>query len=548
MKKFTILLFLAVFSLFMTVGCSGNVEEIAPEEGSSRKSIVPEEKGKTVSVEKVEVAADEPLVYLNVVAAEASSFDQTPDWAPEPNPMAPVDGDILTRWSSDYTEGPQWIYFDLGGPRVVSDVIIRWERAYATDYKILVSNDAKNWQVVHHEPEGKAGAMEAGFAPVRARYVKILGTERINDDWGISMWEVEIYGPAGENPDATVTREAYLSKGEDDGKKKEAEELIAKLSAPVIPISEKPFQKGIVYTSWMADEFLLPVSDLTLAYLKETGFDTISIMVPAYQEDLDSGVIFTNDKPDGDTPTDESLKHAIETCHKLGLRVMIKPHVDPRTDEARVNIMPSEQWFDSYEELIMRYARFSEENNVELFSVGTELEATTFETWAPRWNQIIDKVRGVYKGVLTYSANWTEYKEVPFWDNVDFIGIDAYFPLTNSDEPRMEDLIKAWESEADEIGEWLREKGLTEKGVIFTEIGYPSAQGANRQPWVAVSNVEDQQEQADCFRAMFDVLGARPWFKGYYIWQYFPQDRWSPLGFTVKGKKAEEVLKERLEK
>ena len=55
--------------------------------------------------------------------------------------------------------------------------------------------------------------------------------------------------------------------------------------------------------------------------------------------------------------------------------------------------------------------------------------------------------------------------------------------------------------------------------------------------------IEDQKEQADCLEAMFSVLTKRPWFKGYYIWQYFPQDRWSPLGFTVKGKESEEVIK-----
>ena len=154
-------------------------------------------------------------------------------------------------------------------------------------------------------------------------------------------------------------------------------------------------------------------------------------MVPAYQEEIDSEVIFTNDKPDGDTPTIESLKHAIETCHKIGLRVMIKPHVDPRTDEARINIMPSEKWFDSYEEFAIRYAKFSQENDVEIYAIGTELEATTFEAWTHRWDQIIDKVKQVYSGKLTYAANWTEYKEVPFWDKMDVIGIDAYFPLTN---------------------------------------------------------------------------------------------------------------------
>ncbi len=496
----------------------------------------------------VEVSKDEPLVYLPVSGAKASSFDQTPDWAPEPNPMAPVDGDMLTRWSSDYASGEQWIYFDLGEESVVSNVIVRWERAYPTDYQILGSMDAENWHELYHETNGQGGAMEAGFSPVRCRYVKILGIKRVNADWGISIWEVEIFGPAGYNGRGTVTKEVYLSRGEDEAKKKEAEELLNKLAAPVIPISEKPFQKGVVYTSWMADELSMPASDFMLAYLKEAGYDTVAIMVPAYQENLDSEVIYTNDKEGGDTPTMEAMKHSIQSCHKIGLRVQLKPHVDPRTDEARINIMPSEKWFDSYEEFILKYARFAQENGVELFSVGTELEATTFEAWTHRWQQVIDKVREVYSGILTYSANWTEYAEVPFWGSMDYIGIDAYFPLTGGNNPSVEALIEAWSVEADKIEEWLEEKGLTEKGVIFTEVGYPSADGANTQPWAAISNEEDQQEQADCLRAMFEVLTKRSWFKGYYIWQYFPQERWSPLGFTVKGKKAEEILKEYLKK
>ncbi len=540
-----VLLMVGAMVLF---GCSPSDTAQAQKKESVKKEPVKAAVVKEGVAETVSVPGGEELVYLDVTSAAASSFDQTPDWAPEPNPMAPVDGDMLTRWSSDYAEGEQWIYFDLGKQSVVSDLIIRWERAHATDYKILVSNDAKSWQEVYHEKNGQVGAMEAVFAPVRCRYVKILGIARVNDDWGISIWEVEIYGPASGNPGATMTKKAYLSKGEDEAKKKEAEELLDKLAAPVTPVSEKEFQKGVVYTSWMADEFTLPASDMMLAYIKESGYDTVSIMVPAYQEDLDSTEIFTNDKPNGDTPTDEALVHAIKSCHKIGLRVMLKPHVDPRTDEARVNIMPSEDWFDSYDKFMVRYAKLAQENNVELFSVGTELEATTFETWTPRWNQVIDKVKEVYKGYLTYSANWTEYTEVPFWDRMDFIGIDAYFPLTSKDNPTVEELTAAWNEKADEIEKWMKEKGLTEKGVILTEIGYPSAEGANRQPWVAVSNVKDQQEQADCFQAMFEVLTKRPWFKGYYVWQYFPQERWSPLGFTVKGKKAEEVLKEWLKR
>lgn len=493
-------------------------------------------------VEAVEVSVDGELVYLDVTDAAASSFDLTPDWAPEPNPMAPVDGDMLTRWSSDYVEGHQWIYFDLGKETTVSNVITRWERAYATDYKVLVSNDAENWTEVFNVTDCPGGPSEAIFAPVKCRYVKILGVKRVNEDWGISIWETEIFGPKADNPEATVTKAQYLQDEDDTEEVNAAKALIESLATPIIPISEKPFQKGLVYTSWMADELSSPVSDMTLAYLKESGFDTVSIMVPAYQDNIDSDVIFTNDKENGDTPTLEALKHAIQTCHELGLRVMLKPHVDPRTDEARINIMPSETWFDSLEEFTLRYAYFAQENNVEMFSVGTELEATTFSAWTHRWNQLIEKVKEVYDGVLTYSANWTEYKEVPFWDKMDFIGIDAYFPLTGSKEATKEELMAAWEEHANEIEAWREEMGLTEKGVILTEIGYPSADGANTQPWVAISNVEDQQEQADSIDATLEVLTKRPWFKGYYMWQYFPQDRWSPLGFTIKGKKSEEVV------
>jgi hypothetical protein len=204
--------------------------------------------------------------------------------------------------------------------------------------------------------------------------------------------------------------------------------------------------------------------------------------------------------------------------------------------------MPSEEWFDSFEVFTLRYARLASETGAEMFCIGTELEATTFEAWTHRWVGLIEKVREVYGGTLTYAANWTEYKEVPFWDKLDYIGIDAYFPLSGTEDPLQEDLISAWERIADEIGTWREARNLTDKGVVLTEIGYPSARGAAIQPWVAISSIEDQKAQAESLNAVFTVLSKRPWFQGYYIWQYFPQDRWSPLGFTVKGKTAEGIV------
>ncbi len=541
-KVYAIFVLTIVFGIMTLSGVScGKKEAVSPKEVRLNKSAPSAEAILSEDEKKIE---SEGLIYIPVVSAEVSSFDMTPDWAPEPDPMAAVDSSETTRWSSDYNAGEQWISFDLGKESVVSNMIIRWERAYATSYDISVSDDGKKWQTIHEEKSSQGGVVETYFTPVKCRYVKITGIERVNKAWGISIWEVEIYGPKLENPHGKIMKNLYLNKGDEKAETETARKLIEQAKGSLVPITPENFQKGIVYTSWMAEELALPISDITLARVKTLGYDTVAIMVPAYQDTLDSTLVFTNDNPNGDTPTKEALTHAIQTCHELGLRVMIKPHVDPRTDEARINIRPSEAWFDSYEAMIIKYAVLAEENKVEIFSVGTELEATTFETWTPRWNKVIDKVKENYSGILTYSANWTEYQEVPFWDKMDFIGIDAYFPLTGTNNPSSEELKAAWTREADKIEAWLNEKKLTGKGVIFTEVGYPSADGASRQPWVAITDITDEDEQANCLAAMFETLTLRPWFKGYYIWQYFPQDRWSPLGFTVKGKKAEEVIVE----
>lgn len=546
MRRRTGILLVLVSLCFLSVSGCGKTEtsqtaNVEKKVTGVTKAVKPEAKAEA-TIETVTVSSDDPLVYIDVKDASASSFDQTPDWAPEPNALNASDGDMLTRWSSDYHEGDQWISFDFGQEQIVSNVIVRWERAYATDHQILASNDAVTWKELHREQAFKGGAAESSFPPVKCRYIKVLGLKRVNEDWGISIWETEIYGPGSYNPQSTVTKQEYLVAGEDQGKRKEADEAIEALAQKTVPLSEDPFQKGLVYTSWMGEEFLTPASDITLAYLRDSGFDSIAIMVPAYQDKIDSKVVFTNDTPDGDTPTDEALRHVIASCRKIGLRVMLKPHVDPRTDEPRINIMASEAWFDSFEAFTLRYARLAAETGAEIFCIGTELEATTFSAWTHRWDRLIGKVREVYSGVLTYAANWTEYKEVPFWGKLDYIGIDAYFPIAGTDDPSQEDLNASWERIADEIETWRTTNGLTEKGVVLTEIGYPSAKGSAIQPWVAISKVEDQKAQADNLEAVFTVLTKRAWFEGYYIWQYFPQDRWSPLGFTVKGKMSEKVI------
>lgn len=495
---------------------------------------------------KVSPQQVDELVYLKADSAKVSSFDTAPDWAPMPNPKATIDGDLLTRWSSGYTEN-QWISFDFGKPKSVSKIIIFWEAAYAVDYDILVSSDNQSWRAVKSLKDRKGGMEEIEFTPVKTQFLKIAGIKRFNPDWGISIWETLFLGPSKDNPDDKPLKEVYPKLAE----KLTAKEIEVKIEEPVPSpgvLTPGELQKGIVYTSWGKTELGSPASDATLEYLSRLGVQHVAIMIVWVQETNEEKAISVDLK---DTPEDSALIHAINKAHSLGMKVMLKPHVDIKTGQWRGDIIPSPEWFASYKSYLAYYAKLARLYNVELFSIGTELANTTISRWQCEWEGIIKEIRSLFPGSLTYGANWDEYKTVGFWDKLDFIGIDAYFPLTAKKDPTKEELISGWNGYAADIDRWLKEKQLS-KPVIFTEIGYCSADGTNIQPWNVLSNLSedfiDEEEQADALGAMLTACSTYPWFKGIYWWNYFPQERWSPLGYTIRGKKAEEAFSEWLKK
>jgi hypothetical protein len=294
--------------------------------------------------------------------------------------------------------------------------------------------------------------------------------------------------------------------------------------APSAKISEVTpvFQRGVSYSAWARDAFRSSESDESLRLLTGTNTKWIAICLSWAQSNTTSNDIH----PDPNrTPTVDSVRHAIEVAHSLGLKVMLKPMVDTLEDEKiqgyptvwRGEIQPSVEWFESYSEFINSFAEFAEQNNVELFSVGCEFKATTSEK--EQWKRIISGVREHYSGPITYAADWTSYQDIEWWESLDYVGIDAYFPLSLFNyDPSLEELKNAWDNYANEIEEWI--SGV-DKPVIFTEIGYRSGDGTNVAPsnyWLDMS--VDLQEQRDCYEAAFQALWNRNWFYGFYWWTW----------------------------
>ena len=304
--------------------------------------------------------------------------------------------------------------------------------------------------------------------------------------------------------------------------------------APFRPV----FQKGMQYTGWSRDAYNTSWSDESLGLMRDLGVEWVGINVFWYQTSIYTSDIHADPEL---TPSNESVVHAIQTAHQLGMKVMLKPMVDPMDGNWRGVIIPTEQWFEAYKRFIFFFAEFAEENDVEMFSIGCELVSTI--SFTEKWAEIIEGVRERYHGPIVYCANWPNYKLIEWWELVDYVGIDAYFPLTNKTDPTLQELKDAWNRIADDIGEWQATIG---KPIIFPEIGYRSLDGANMEPWNwKATGAVDLQEQADCYEAAFQALWNRSWFYGMYWWSWEADPSVGGSGdngYTPHGKPAEDVI------
>lgn len=250
--------------------------------------------------------------------------------------------------------------------------------------------------------------------------------------------------------------------------------------------------------------------------------------------------------------TDEGIIATTGMARKFGIRTMLKPHLwvagwkdTVWSGEIRMKSEESwREWFDSYRRFILHYARLAQANGIEALAVGTELQGTTLEHEA-EWRRVVREVRRVYKGRLTYAANWDrEFEALPFWDALDFVGVQAYFPLSDRGEATIAELSIGWKAHLKTLERVALRTG---KPVVFTEAGYRSSRGASVQPWVWHSeDPPDPGEQARCYEAMFRAVWARPWLGGIYVWKWFPHFDTPRSGrdnnFTPQGKPAEQVM------
>ena len=247
----------------------------------------------------------------------------------------------------------------------------------------------------------------------------------------------------------------------------------------------------------------------------------------------------------------EGVKQYIGKFHENNIQVMLKPQIWVWQGEytGKLQMHTEEEWEifeDTYRNFILGFARVAQESQVEIFCIGTELEQ--FIVHRPEyWNSLISEIKEVYSGKLTYAANWDEYKRVHFWKQLDYIGIDAYFPISEKETPTVEEARKGWKRWK---GEMISISKEVNKKIIFTEFGYRSMNYAGNEPWESDHTLTsiNLEAQSNLTIALFEEVWKEDWFAGGYLWKWFID--YKEVGgiednqFTPQNKPVENIVRE----
>jgi len=120
-----------------------------------------------------------------------------------------TDGDgTVSRWASSFANATEWIYVDLGSNYNINRVVLKWEAAFATQYKIQLSADntfTEN-ETINTQTASDGGTDDLAVSG-SGRYLRILCTAKALAPYGYSLYEIEAYGSALSAKTAAAAKE-----------------------------------------------------------------------------------------------------------------------------------------------------------------------------------------------------------------------------------------------------------------------------------------------------------------------------------------------------
>lgn len=310
-----------------------------------------------------------------------------------------------------------------------------------------------------------------------------------------------------------------------------------------------PYFKGFSYahSNGVSTGYMSLQSKQSLAALAGLGTDAVSLTPFGYaRNETESTVYFILDNTWDETLG--GLFKANEDAQALGMHVMMKPHIWLGNGKwcGEITITDSNElkkWENAYSQFIIYHGLIAELSGMQSLCVAVELPHMFQHT--EMWRRVIRCARTAFSGPLTYGANWMdEYDGIKFWDDLDFIGVQTYFPLSRSKDETSSDFY----AHAKDLSVRLSAFSTQwDRPIVFTEAGFPSIEHALLNPHQEdFSQKRSDEAQAMGYTLLFEEFSHQPWFKGFFWWKWESGNssrRSTDKSFHVRGKKAETVVK-----
>lgn len=282
--------------------------------------------------------------------------------------------------------------------------------------------------------------------------------------------------------------------------------------------------------------------------LRQLGTNVIGLVPYSFMRDPNIPSPIPNVEGPG-MENDESTVFSHYHAKALGMATMLKPQIWLGGSwPGDISFDTAEKWnifFDHYSRWIIHYALLAEIHHFDILCIGVEfVKATTQKP--EEWRKLIARIRQVYSGPITYAANWgEEFEQLSFWKDLDYIGLNCYYPLSKAEQSNKKVLATAFKDIMKKAEKISRE---AQRPLLFTEIGFRSIQS----PWInphadADGRSFNEDHQDWCYETVFKAIEGKDWVHGIFWWKwpsYLEYQGRENTSFTPNMKKAEETVRQ----
>jgi hypothetical protein len=294
------------------------------------------------------------------------------------------------------------------------------------------------------------------------------------------------------------------------------------------------------------------------AAMQSLGIDAVALHISLAQETFASTRVFADFAV---TPSDDEIRQAIRAFRARGLAVLVKPMIECQDSawQGTINFPDQNEqiqgvrtdywsdWFRSFGNAVTHYAQLAQSEGAEIFCVGCELVGTLSQ--ADHWLRVIGDVRTNFHGLVTFDTDHTALEgAVPWFTELDLLSVSYYVPAAEHAGASVDEMVAKLRPSVSRLRSQAEQLGLP---ILFGECGCRSRAGAATLPNdYQLPGVYSGSEQADYLDSVLRSFWPENWWAGMFWWKWderqsrphYTTDPAGDMGFTVRGKPAEETL------